>query len=223
MHLIHFPNGLISIGFMHVRVVNNNNNDNPSELCSVFYLVVVLDERQLLLLQERRLGDIQSVFAVQELDHGPIAVPHRQIVLHHQALQMLDDTSAEDGRERDGGGRVSGRRGTLECGNCEVTVPLGDVCVSYIFIPRAFSCTSDWAGVSWSRVSISNYKALRNLLPLIWSSRRENRKESPPLAWFDWLPWPSVTLMSGAPPRLALKVENILTFTNARKNAPRGV
>ncbi|TNN66011.1 hypothetical protein EYF80_023767 [Liparis tanakae] len=42
-----------------------------------------------------------------ELDHGAVAVPHRQIVLHHQALQMLDDTSAEDGRERETGGGVS--------------------------------------------------------------------------------------------------------------------
>jgi len=51
------------------------------------------------------------------------------------------------------------------------------------------------------------YKALRY--------RRENRKESPPPASSYWLPWPSVTLTSGAPPRLALEVENILTFNRA--------
>lgn len=61
----------------------------------VFYLIVFLYEGELPRLQELSLGDIQPVFTVQELDHRPIAVPHRQIVLHYQTLQMLYDTSAE--------------------------------------------------------------------------------------------------------------------------------
>lgn len=48
----------------------------------VFYLVVVLYEGELPRLQELSLGDVEPVFAVQELDHGSVAVPHRQIVLH---------------------------------------------------------------------------------------------------------------------------------------------
>lgn len=64
-------------------------------MVAVGHLVVVLDERKLSGLQELGLGDVQAVFTVQELDDGAVAVPHRQIVLHHEALQVLDDTPGE--------------------------------------------------------------------------------------------------------------------------------
>lgn len=69
---------------------------------SLFYLIVVLYEGELSLLQELRLGDVQPIFTVQELDHRSITVPHRQIILHYQAFQMLYDTSAEEGRRIEG-------------------------------------------------------------------------------------------------------------------------
>ena len=66
----------------------------PSLCFVLLYLIVVLYEGELSRLEELSLGDIQAIFTVQELDHRSIAVPHRQIVLHYQPLQMLYDTSA---------------------------------------------------------------------------------------------------------------------------------
>lgn len=58
----------------------------------VAHLIVVLDEGKVCGMQELSLWDVQAIFPVQELDDGAVAVPHRQVVLHHQALQVLDDT-----------------------------------------------------------------------------------------------------------------------------------
>lgn len=62
----------------------------------LFYLIVVLYKGELSGLQELSLGDIQPIFTIQELNHRSITVPHRQIVLHYQTLQMFYDTSAEE-------------------------------------------------------------------------------------------------------------------------------
>lgn len=50
------------------------------------YLVVVFDERELLWLQERGLGDVQPVLSIKKLDHTSITVSHSQIILDHQTF-----------------------------------------------------------------------------------------------------------------------------------------
>lgn len=66
----------------------------------VFHLIVLLYEGELSRLQELSLRDVQAVFTIQELDDGAVAVPNCQIVLHHQPLKMLYDTSAETRSKR---------------------------------------------------------------------------------------------------------------------------
>ena len=41
------------------------------------------------------LGDVQSVFAVVELEHEAVAVAHCLIVLHRNALEMLDQAALQ--------------------------------------------------------------------------------------------------------------------------------
>lgn len=66
-----------------------------------FHLVVVFYEGKLSRLQELSLGDVQAVFTVEELDNGAIAVPHCEIVLHHQTLQMFDHTPVDETQSAD--------------------------------------------------------------------------------------------------------------------------
>ena len=68
------------------------------------YLVVGLEEGELFGLQERGLGDVQAVLSVQELDHAAVTGPHRQVILDHQTLQVLNHTSVTR-HSKGGGGR----------------------------------------------------------------------------------------------------------------------
>lgn len=81
------------------------------------HLVVAGEKGELLGLQELRLGDVQAVLPVQELHHAAVAVADRQVVLDHEALQVLDDAPVgglaqsppssppRAGREEVGGGK----------------------------------------------------------------------------------------------------------------------
>lgn len=55
------------------------------------YLVVAGQEGELLGLQELCLGDVQAILPIQELHHTAVAVTDREIILHNQPLQVLDD------------------------------------------------------------------------------------------------------------------------------------
>lgn len=71
---------------------------------NVFHLIILLYEGELSRLQELSLRDVQAVFTIQELDDRAVAVPNCQVVLHHQPLKMLYDTSAETWSKRNKGG-----------------------------------------------------------------------------------------------------------------------
>lgn len=62
------------------------------QLSGVSYLEVVLDERELTGLQELSFGNVQAVLSVEELHHAAVTVPHRQVVLDHQTLEVLYHT-----------------------------------------------------------------------------------------------------------------------------------
>lgn len=55
------------------------------------YLVVAGQEGELLGLQELCLGDVQAILPIQELHHTAVTVTDREIILHDQPLQVLDD------------------------------------------------------------------------------------------------------------------------------------
>ena len=47
------------------------------------------------LLRVRVFSHVRAVFPVRELHHGPVAVPHRVVVVHPQRLQVLDHAPLE--------------------------------------------------------------------------------------------------------------------------------
>lgn len=47
------------------------------------YLVIICNERELLGLQELRLGNIQPIFSIEKLHHAAITVSHSQVIMNH--------------------------------------------------------------------------------------------------------------------------------------------
>lgn len=74
---------LTSVGEVHCSV--------PRLWGLAHYLVVAGQEGELLGLQELCLGDVQAILPIQELHHTAVAVTDREIILHDQPLQVLDD------------------------------------------------------------------------------------------------------------------------------------
>lgn len=64
------------------------------------YLKVVSDERELTGLQERRFGNVKAVLSVEELHHAAVTVPHRQVILNYQSLEVLYHTSTTWGEKK---------------------------------------------------------------------------------------------------------------------------
>ena len=59
------------------------------------HLLVVPQEVELTAVDVPALGDVERVLAVPELDDGTVRVAHRQVVVHDEALQHLDEAALQ--------------------------------------------------------------------------------------------------------------------------------